>query len=421
MERDSARRAPEVDGMEGEERVSGPIEPRTALVLSYSDIESDPRVRRQVDWLTESGLHVDTIGLGKRPSAVQGSHFELKSPSRWSTTRTGVLLAQCLLSPRIRFRRQLLDRIPRPAVERLRAGRYDLVVFNETEFGPIISDPRYFTAAALQSRLHLDLHEYHNPELRRRTLGGRLTARHYRWIRRHIGHRAFTSRSVVNEPIGRLYVEEFGLEPLVPVRNIPPFVEQEPSRVDPGQVRLLFHGLASWERGFTEILEAMRVLPERFTMTFMLMPNPAIVAPLQELIDAHPARERIRIVPPAPMRQIAERINDYDIEIIFYRPLGRNLEFALPNKFFEAVQGRMGLVVSESPLMAQLVREFGNGVVVPGFEASDLAASLSALTTEDIERFKAASDRAADVLNAETEGRVFLAAAEGATREASAL
>lgn len=408
--------------MEVEPRANEGTEPRTALVLSYSVIESDPRVRRQIDWLTEAGWKVDTIGLGKRPSAVEGVHFELGSPSRWSTTRAGVLLAQLLLPHRTGFRRQLGDRIPKAARSRIRSGAYDLVVFNETEFGPLISDPKWFTRAARRAHLHVDLHEYHNPVLRRGSLGGRLTARHYRWIRRHIGHDSITSRSVVNDPIGRLYVDEFGIEPPVPVRNIPPFVAQEPSTRDTDEIRLLFHGLAAWQRGFTEILEAMRVLPDRFTMTFMLMPNPAVIARLQAEIDAHPARERIRIVPPAPMREIAERINDYDVEIIFYPPLGRNLEFALPNKFFEAVQGRLGLVVGESPQMAGLVREFGIGVVVPGFEASDLTASLAALTTDDVARFKAAAHRAAEVLNAEAEGRLFLAAVDdAASRERSVL
>ncbi|WP_157432127.1 hypothetical protein [Agromyces italicus] len=408
--------------MEVEPRASHPTEPRTALVLSYSVIETDPRVRRQIDWLTESGWTVDTIGLGARSSVARGTHFELGSPSRWSTTRTGVLLAQLFLPHRIGFRRQLADRIPEAARERIRAGRYDLVVFNETEFGPLISDPKWFTSAARRAHVHLDLHEYHNPSRRRRSLGGRLTARHYRWIRRHIGNDAITSRSVVNEPIGRLYVDEFGIEPPVPVRNIPPFVAQEPGTTDTGEIRLLFHGLAAWQRGFTEILEAMRALPERFTMTFMLMPNPPVVARLQEQIDAHPARERIRIVPPAPMREIAERINDYDVEIIFYRPLGRNLEFALPNKFFEAVQGRLGLVVGESPQMAGLVREFGLGVVVPGFEASDLAETLAAVTADDVARFKTASHQAAEILNAEVEGRHFLAAVDGVkARDRSAL
>ncbi|QJW36094.1 glycosyltransferase [Cellulosimicrobium protaetiae] len=385
---------------------------RSALVLSYSVIESDPRVRRQVDWLAGAGWEVDTLGLGGRPTPAVRDHFALEAPSRWVTTRAGVLAAQLVLPARVRFRRQVVDRIPRAAQERLRSGRYDLVVFNETEFGPLLADPSVFTPAARRARLHLDLHEYHNPAQRRQTLGARITGSHYRWVRGFIGHPAFTSRSVVNAPIGRLYVDEFGVDALVPVRNIPPFVDQEPSPVDPGEIRLLFHGLASWKRGFDAILDAMRVLPEHFSMTFMLMPNPAVEARLRESIAAHPAAARIRIVPPAPMRELAERINEYDLEIIFYRPLERNLEFALPNKFFEAVQGRLGVVVGESPAMAEIVRELGIGVVVPGFDAADLAASLADLTIADVVRLKAASHRAADVLNAEVEREAFLAAVE---------
>ncbi|WP_264029959.1 glycosyltransferase [Cellulosimicrobium sp. SH8] len=396
--------------------MTSPNGPRSALVLSYSVIESDPRVRRQVDWLTGAGWAVDTLGLGGRPTTTVRQHFLLEEPSRWVTTRSGVLASQLLLPARVRFRRQIVDRIPRAARERLRSGQYDLVVFNETEFGPLLDDPTVFTPEALQARLHLDLHEYHNPVQRRQTLGARITGPHYRWVRSFIGHRAFTSRSVVNAPIGRLYVDEFGVEPLVPVRNIPPFVDQEPSPVDPGEIRLLFHGLASWKRGFDAILEAMTVLPERFTMTFMLMPNPAVHARLREQVDAHPSRDRIRIVPPAPMRELAQRINEYDLEVIFYRPLERNLEFALPNKFFEAVQGRLGVVVGESPAMAELVREHGIGVVVPGFDAADLATALEGLTPDDVVRVKAASDRAADVLNAEVEREAFLAAVENGTR-----
>lgn len=390
---------------------------RRALLLSYSDIASDPRVRRQVDWLTGDGWMVDTIGLGSHPTPDVRDHFPLDVPSRWVTSKAGVLLTHFLLPHRRLFRLQVTRRIPQEALRRLRTGEYDLIVFNETEFTPILSDPREFTREAEGARLHVDLHEYHTPDRRRRTLGGRLTARHYRWVRRHIGHRAISSRSVVNDPIGRLYVEEFGIPPLTPVRNAPPAVVLDPTAVDPDEVRLLFHGQAAWQRGFAEILEALRRLPARFTMTFMLMPNPVLIPRLRELIDEHPARERIRIVPPAPMREIAERINEYDLEIIFYRPLGRNLEFALPNKFFEAVQGRLGVVVGESPAMAELVREYGNGIVVPGFEAADLAATLDSLGGANIGRMKRAADAAAGVLNAEVEGRAFLSAiSAGAAR-----
>jgi glycosyltransferase involved in cell wall biosynthesis len=389
--------------------VTGRNEQR-ALVLSYSDIETDPRVRREVDWLTGAGWVVDTLGLGDHPGSDVRDHFPLGSPRPWAVTKWGTLVSQTLIPRRRRFRLLLTDRVPREALDRLRRGDYDLVVFNEYEFLPWVLDPRDFTPVAMNGRRHLDIHEYRNPEYRRRTLGARLTARHYRWVRRQIGNPAFTSRTVVNAPIGDLYVQEFGIAPPVPVRNIPPFVDQAPQPVDRDDIRMLFHGLASWQRGFTEILQAMRTLPERFSMTFMLMPNPTVTAKLLAEIDAHPARDRIRIVPPAPMREIAQKINEFDLEIIFYRPLEHNLLYALPNKFFESVQGRLGVVIGESPAMAEIVREHGFGIVVPGFEASDLAAALNNLTAEDVGELKSAADRAAHRLNAETEGRAFIAA-----------
>ncbi len=391
--------------------MTNPDSARTALVVSYSKVASDPRVRRQIDWLLDAGWTLDTIGLDGRATDGVRSHYPLRPLHRWAQGRLGTLVTHLLLPARQRFRLLLTDRVPEAAVARIRAGDYGLVVFNEYEFAPWVGDSRDFTPDALQAQLHLDLHEYRNPLARRRTLGGRITANHYRWVRRHLAHPAFTSRTVVNVPIGRLYAREFGFPEPVPVRNAPLFVDQSPSLVDSDDIRLVFHGMPAWSRGFDQILDAMRVLPERFSMTFMLMPHADRIARLQAAIDAHPARDRMRIVPPAPMRAIAEHINEFDLEIIFYRPIEPNLELALPNKFFEAVQGRLGVIVGESPLMADIVRKYGNGVVVPGFEAVDLAAALDSLTAVDVTRMKEASSVAARELNAEVEGRAFLAAA----------
>jgi hypothetical protein len=300
--------------------------------------------------------------------------------------------------------------VPAEALSSIRSGHYQLVVFNEPEFGPLIADPQVFTEAALQAHLHLDIHEYHGADRRHQTFGGWLAAGHYRWIRSFIGAPAFASRTVVNEPIGQMLAHEFKMPMPHVVRNVPDFVDQGPSAVDPSRIRLLFHGMgARGSRGFEEILDAMRTLSDKFTMTFMLMPDPQVLPWLEELVQAHPSRDRIAIVPPAPMREISERINEFDLEVIFYRPLDKNLEFALPNKFFEAVQGRLGLVVSESSEMAALVRQFSLGIVVEGFGGPDLERALRPLTVADVAQFKTASHRAALTLNAANEGRLFIA------------
>lgn len=383
-----------------------------ALVLSYSNIASDPRVRRQIAWLSDAGWTVDTIGLGEHPGDDAHDHYELLAPQKWLTSKPGLVMAHTFLPNPAIFKRQVLARVPAKAKDRVYAGEYDLMIFNELEFSPWAEQIRG-ALAERAPRMHLDLHEYHNVQQRRQTLGGRITGAHYRWLRASIGSRAFDSRTVVNEPIGSLYLDEYEIPPMHPSRNTPAYVEQSPSPVDAGEIRLLFHGLASLQRGFAEILEAMRLLDERFSMTFMLMPNPTMRQWLADRIAAHPAKDRIRIVPPAPMPEIAQRINGYDLEIIFYQPTSHNLEYALPNKFFESIQGRLGVVVADGKTMAPIVREWGNGVVVDGFGGDDLAAALGALSAADVARIKQASHAAARELNAEAEGRSFIRAVLG--------
>lgn len=394
---------------ESDSDVTDSNSPGTALVLSYSAIATDPRVRREIDWLTSAGWTVDTLGLGEHPTDAVRDHHVLAPPLWWTRGRWGTLVSHVGLTGRIRFRNLLTRRVPIALRRRIRAGHYDLIVFNEYEFVPWVEDPRDFTPEALRAKLHLDLHEYRNPNVRRRTLGGRLTGAHYRWVRRHLGSEKFSSRTVVNTPIGKLYADEFGFPSPSEVRNAPPFVPGlEPSEVDPGEIRLLFHGLPSWRRGFEEILEALDGLPSRFTMTFMLMPSPAVHERLRSAIATHPARDRIAIVPPAPMREIAEHINGYDLEIIFYKPYEPNLQYAMPNKFFEAAQGALGVVVGETQTMAPLVREYGHGVVVPEFTAASLRETLATLQPTEIARMKVNARVVAAKINSESEGAAFL-------------
>ena len=388
----------------------------TALVIVLSQAHNDPRVRHQITWLHEAGWTVDTVGLGPTPSNEVRRHFELQPQADWVRSRFGAVVAYRLLPRRQMFRRLALDRFPAESLRALRAGEYDLLVLEDADFLPIIVDPLAFPdSVPTRTHVHLDLHEYRGAP-RTRTPWERLTRRYRAWQRELVGHSRIDSRTTVARGIAEMYAAENGIAPPALVRNAPPFVDQAPSPVDDARIRMIFHGLASWQRGFEQILEAMEVLSDAFEMTFMLTGNPANIDRLARA-SAH-LGSRVRIVPPVPMPEIAREINQYDLEIMFYPPAGPNVQFALPNKFFEAIQGRLGVVVGESPMMAELVREHGLGPVVNGWTGADLARTLEALTTDDVAGFKRAAQRAAEVLNAEHEGRAFLRAIQARAESA---
>jgi glycosyltransferase involved in cell wall biosynthesis len=75
---------------------------------------------------------------------------------------------------------------------------------------------------------------------------------------------------------------------------------------------------------------------------------------------------------------------------------------ALPNKFFEYIQARLAIAIGPSPEMARIVQEFGCGVVAEDFSPASLAHALNQLSSADIDRMKAGSDRAARAYTAET-------------------
>ncbi|QYH35609.1 glycosyltransferase [Salinibacterium sp. M195] len=381
---------------------------RRILLISYSNLKDDPRVRRQIDWLSADGWSIDTLGLGEHPASAADSHYALLPQAPWVRARWGSFLVYGALPSQAKFRYLMLDRIPQELLSAIASGAYDCIVFEDYDFLPLLTLRKVFTGAALAKQIHLDMHEYRDPQLELNSIRRMLTDRYYRWRRSLIGHSAIDTRTTVASRIAELYVDDFGVTLPEIVRNSPPREDLTPSEVSDDNIQLVFHGMASWARGFQEIFAALPTIDKRFSFTFMLTGNPTLIAQVKEL--ARPFGERVSFVDPVPMTEVPSRINEFDLEVIFYQPTAVNLEFSLPNKLFEAIQSRMGVVIGQSPMMAQIVNEFGVGVIVPGWSAADLAATINGLTAAKVRELKNASHLAADALSAETEGAAFIAA-----------
>lgn len=379
------------------------------LVVCYSRLISDPRVMRQIDWLIGDGWTVDTLGFGPIPRPDVRTHFPLRAHRGLKRSPAVRLLLHAVLPHAARFRALDGALVP-PDLAADRAGAYDLIVVNDIDLLPWAERD----APALLAdggRVHLDVHEYHRWEAHGRGSTARriLFRSFHRWLVGFIGSPVFSTRTTVAPGIAELYADDFGFDRPAIVRNSPDHVELEPSGVDPEHIALLYHGNPDPTRGLTLLVDALELLPDRFSLTLMLTGTPA---DRRELVDST-ARlgSRVTFVPAVAMPEVARTINRYDLEVIFYPPNSPNHRFSFPNKFFEAIQGRLGIIVGESPSMSEVVREFGNGLVVDGWTAADLARALDSLTPDQIRAFKLGSARAADAISAETEGRMFLESA----------
>ncbi|HEX9928894.1 MAG TPA: hypothetical protein VGB02_10195, partial [Pyrinomonadaceae bacterium] len=85
-----------------------------------------------------------------------------------------------------------------------------------------------------------------------------------------------------------------------------------------------------------------------------------------------------------------------------------NNKYALPNKLFEFIQGRLAICVAPSPEMARIVKEFDLGIVAQDFSAENMAQAIKTLTTEKISHFKMQSAEHAYELSANKNREKFL-------------
>ena len=384
---------------------------KTALVVCYSRLVSDPRVVRQIGWLVADGWTVDTVGFGPKPSPTVRDHTQLGTGHRFARLAAIRLAIHTLLPRRTAFRLLEESRFPARLRDPAALTDYDLLFVNDIDLLPWAARmATSLPASERPRRIHLDLHEYHKWEDSRGLPAPvqRVLGRYHEWLLDFVSSPVFTSRSTVAGGIADLYAERYGVPRPAIVRNAPAFIEQRPSAVADGQINLIYHGNADLARGLALLVQAMDELEERFVLNFML------TGPVEGREALHSMAmhlgERVQFVDPVPMAEVAAAVNRFDLEVIFFPPTGPNYLYSLPNKLFEAVQGRLGVVIGRSPSMAEVIEEFGNGIVVEGWEAADLSRALNTLTAEHIREMKAASNHCARELNSDRESQRFTAA-----------
>jgi hypothetical protein len=363
--------------------------------MCYSAVGRDARVSNQIRWLEAAGYTVDILSRDPEHPDATGRRLKIGEPSRrWQF----VLFA--LMPFRLRFRGVVERYLP---LAELDGETYDLVLVNDHHLLPWVVKA---APALARGPVVLDLHEVYSGN--GTTLTYRLVeARYDDWLLTFIGSPVFTRLMTVAEGIADLYRDRYGVPRPAVIRNVAPSERLAPSPVDPHRILLEHHGYATVERGVDLMLDAALELDARFTLVLMVLGGEDELA----LIREHPAVRTGRAVlrDPVGVTEVARAVNDCDLEVIFFPPRFANNTYALPNKFFESVQGRLGIVVGRSPEIVPLVEQYGLGVVVDGWTAHDLAAAINALTAEQITAMKQAADRAAEELSTRGEGPRFLA------------
>ncbi|MGN7948263.1 glycosyltransferase family 1 protein [Microbacterium sp. 22215] len=364
---------------------------RSLLILAFSDISADARVRKQVEAFA-GRFHVTTCGYGPSP---QGADRHIALPEGTEVWR----YSRRLLLTRRYARAYRENRAIVAARELLEPENFDVIIANDVDTVPL--------ALSLKPAhgVHADLHEF-APSQKSEMLRWRLfVAPFFAWIcRRHVTR----ARSVttVAAGIAAEYRRRFGITAQV-VTNATPRADLVPT--PPHQPLALVHSGACFRNRHLDLmLDAVQRSTAALTLDLYLTPNDPVY--LDELRQRASRTSNVRIHDAVPYEELVATLNQYDVGVFVLPPVNANYRWALPNKLFDFVQARLGVVIGPSPEMAAIVRTYGLGVVSDDFSAASLTRILDTMTAADVHAFKHAADHTALSLSAEEQQRIWVEA-----------
>ena len=355
------------------------------LCISFSPISTDARVLRQLAVLAEFG-EVTTVGYGPLPTGAT-AHLEVdRGAVSLPQTVSGVL--------RLALRRHRAVELTAPA-ERVAAALlhnqapFDLVVANDARALPLA------IAVARDAPVWVDLHEWAREE-NTASLAWRMLVAPYMdaLCRRYLGQVAAVT--TVNQSIAELYRQRYGVLPGV-VRNAIPEQQLTPSPVVGDRVRLVHSGIAVPERNIEALIDATAALDERFTLDLYLMGDEA--GYLGQLTRRAARVPRVRIHSPVAPSALPATLNVYDLGVYLLPIASLNHQLMLPNKFFDFVQARLGVLISPATETSALIERYDLGPRLSDHSVSGLVTTLCGLTADDVRRYKNNSHAAAAALS----------------------
>lgn len=352
------------------------------LILSFSPLYRDARVLKQIN-LFKDRYEVTTCGYG--PTPVEGvRHIEIPmEKGMWDLNGRYITLR---LYNRVYWDLDGVDWV----WNRLRPQKFDAVLANDYDAVPI--------GVRLKPRrgVHADLHEYAPSQGEENAAWARRIKPWREWVLKRYATKV-SSATTVCDGLADKFQAEFGFKPSI-VTNAAPYADLEPQPVH-SPLRLVHHGGANPNRGLDWMIKSVSASPVDFVFDLYL-PH-ASAGWVEDLRELAQMDARITVKDAVPYSKLIPLLNTYDVGISAILPNTFNLKHALPNKIFDYVQARLGIITGPSPEMARLVRDNDLGIVLPNFSSESLTEAINSLQAEQIGDWKHRANSAAKKLSSQ--------------------
>ena len=373
------------------------------LLACLADISGNPRPFKMLKYFNQNGYNIDLLSFANRTdiSGLYIDHYIIHNSGKLYDKYLQKLYRSLYYLPLIKEIRYWAVRKSIGAeIDAIDIDKYSHILVEDFEFLIILKEQ-------LQ-KIIIDLREYY-PSQYEHKLTFRIYGKPFRkWVLRNFLSK-INNAYTVSKGLQEKYLHEFQRKTIL-VRSIPYYEDLSPTEVDCNKIKIVHHGVANPNRKLGILITLMKMLDKRFTLDLYLLGDQNEISRLTRL--ENDSNLNISIKKPIPFNLIIKKLNSYDLGIFYIEPTTFNLKHSLPNKFFEFIMARLGVIVSPIVDMAELIDEYNVGLYPEKFDLVELACLLNKLTVDDINKFKIASHKASRMLCFEKEvqelGTIFV-------------
>lgn len=362
------------------------------LILSFSPLQSDPRVNRQICFLDKKTFHISAAGYSK-PLEKVDSYYPIPVPKQERLKQ----VVQAWRLHRRHFEKYYFS-CPhvKVAKEVLSPHSFHAIICNDLDTLPLAVN--LANGMIERPRIICDLHEHHpsiyddNAVLRFFFQGL------WEYVAKQYLPKA-DACTTVSPTIAQKYQTDYNVLCEV-IYNAPEYHDIAPTEVSPSSdaIRMVHHGAAIPSRQVEQMISLVESLDERYSLDLYLVPT--VEHYYEKLAKLLRKNERVTLKKPVGLCEIVPTLSRYDIGLFLLPPRKYSYRHALPNKFFEFLQARLALAIWPSPDMAKIVNTFQCGIVSQNFTIESMAKELSRLDHSSINEMKRNSSKAATLYRA---------------------
>lgn len=352
------------------------------IISVTNDLATDQRLLRTCDCFNELGYDILLIGRKLKNS------FEINLP--YKTHRFRLLFNKGFL-----FYAEYNLRL----FIKLLFTRKDLLYANDLD----TLLPNYLTSKITPSALIYDSHEYFTevPELISRP-----KIRSF-WIK--LENSIFPRLKnviTVNQKLADIYSSKYKV-PVTVIKNVPRSAIEKV--FDPvvalgkDQKMVLYQGSLNMGRGLELMIDAMMHLENHL---LVLAGDGDILDQLQARVIENHLENRVIFLGKLLPEQLQDVTKQADIGLSLEEDLGLNYRYCLPNKVFDYIQAQIPVLVSDLPLLKELVSTYAIGECLTQRNPDSLASSIKNMIRRKSD-YRDGLISASGQLNWENEKKVF--------------